>query len=194
MDQRKIWEKRPYSWSQHSSWQYDKNEWYKRYILGESTPSNPALDFGKKFADSIEWGTPMAPVLIYPKVEYGIKASLDRLELVGYLDSWCPERLRLAEYKTGVKKWDQKRVDEHGQLTFYALLHYLANQIKPEDIHMILQWLPTKTHANFTFGLVGEIHTFETRRTMREALMLASEIQSVRKEMEEYITSRAIPT
>ncbi len=186
-EQKQAWSLRAYSWSQHSCWQYSKDDWYNRYILGNSTPSNPALDFGKKFADSVEWGTPMAPVLIYPKVEFGIKTKIDTLELVGYLDSWHPEELKLAEYKTGVKKWTQKRVDEHGQLTFYALLHYLSDKIKPEDIHMTLQWLPTKTFPDFTFGLTGEIHTFETARTMRDVLMLATEIKATRKEMEEYL-------
>lgn len=192
----KTWSARPYSWSQHSSWQYDKNQWYDRYILGNKTPSSPALEFGKKFADAAEWGTPMAPILVYPITEHGITAKLDDLEMVGFLDGWHPEEKKLIEYKTGKAKWDQKRVDEHGQLTFYALLHYLANQIKPEDIHMTLQWLPTTTLPDFTFGLIGEIHTFETSRTMRDTLILAADIKSTRIEMERYAQTRlaTIPT
>lgn len=188
-----IWRNRPYSWSQHSAWEYDKFAWYDRYILGNSTPSTPALEFGKKFADSVEWGTPMAPVIIYPIVEHGLKAKLDDLELVGYLDSWDPENKKLAEYKTGVKKWDQKRVDNHHQLTFYALLHYLVDGIKPEDIEMVLQWLPTCVRADYSYGFVdpAEIHTFTTTRTMRDVLQLATEIKATRKAMEKYVEQQA---
>lgn len=135
----------------------------------------------------------MAPVIIYPVVEYGINTTLEKLDLTGYMDSWCPDSLRLAEYKTGVKAWDQKRVDTHGQLTFYALLHYLHSQIKPEDISMVLQWLPTITRPDFTFGFPdpAEIHTFATSRTMLDILKLSQEILKTRKDMEEYITKRS---
>lgn len=187
-----TWLVRPYSWSQHSLWQYDKNAWYDRYILGLQTPSTPALEFGKKFADSIEWGTPMAPVTLLPIVEHGITTKLDDLTIVGFLDSWDPEDLRIAEYKTGVKKWDQKRVDQHGQLTFYALLHYLKDKVKPEDISMFLEWVPTCVRPNMTYGFTDPavIHHFDTRRTLRQVLELAVEIKATRGEMEEYAKKR----
>jgi hypothetical protein len=183
------WQRRPYSWSQHSSWQYDKHAWYDRYILGNSTPSTPALEFGKKFADSIEWGTPMAPVTTLPIVEHPMTAQLDSLELVGYLDTWHQEELILGEFKTGVKKWDQKRVDAHGQLTYYALMHYLRDKVKPEDITMFLEWVPTCVRPDFTYGFTtpAVIHHFNTRRTLRQVLELAVEIKTTRIEMEAYI-------
>lgn len=197
----KPWHERPYSWSQHSAWEYDKNEWYKRYILGEKTPETPALVFGKKFAESVEFKTPMAPVIIYSKTEHGVTANLDGLNLVGYFDTWEPDELKLVDHKTG-KVWTQKKVDETGQFTFYCLLNYLTLKVKPEDHDIKLQSIPCGTRPDFTYGFDldengnAQIFTFDTRRTMRDILQLASDIKTRRKEMEVYAQARlaSIPT
>ena len=188
------WLARPYSWSQHSSFKYDKSQWYLRYILGQDTEESPQLKFGKKFADAVEWGNPMAPLTIYEFTEHCVQSTLDGLDLVGHLDSYDKKNL-LAEYKTGVKKWDQKRVDQHGQFTFYALLLWLRDKKKPEDIEMILQWVPTAFRADFTYGFTdpAQVHTFTTSRSMADVLRLAGEIKKCRKEMHEYALSRMSP-
>ncbi len=184
------WLARPYSWSQHSSWDYDKEQWYDRYILGNSTPSTPQLEFGKRFGEAAEWGNPMAPLTIYTYMEHCVKATLDGVELVGFLDSYDKENL-LAEYKTGVKKWDQKRVDETGQLTYYALLLWLRDKKKPEDLKMVLEWVPTCFRPDLSYGFTDPavVHTFETSRTMTDILKLGADILITRKAMEKYALS-----
>lgn len=193
-----TWRSRPYSWSQHSSWAYNPHEWYKRYVLGEKMPESPALLFGKAFADSCEAGAPLAPVTLYSVIEHPMEAELDGIALTGFGDSWEPSTRLLREYKTGVKAWDQKRVDEHGQLTMYSLLLWLIDKTRPEDLTIHLDWLPVVTTPSFTLDFQrGEdnqpvIHTFETNRTMTDILRFASDIKRTRTDMEAYIKKMGI--
>ena len=186
-----LWRARPYSWSQHSSFEYDPAQWFNRYIMGEKMPDTPELKFGKAFADAVEWGKPLAPLTVYAFTEHCVKAVYDGFEVLGYLDSYDKENL-LAEYKTGKKPWTQKRVDQHGQLTFYAFLLWLRDKKKPEDLEMILQWVPTCYRADFTYGFTDPavVHTFTTSRTMADVMRMASDIKKRRAEMEKYAKSR----
>lgn len=188
----KAWKERPYSWSQHSSFEYSPEQWYDRYILGLPMEESPQLKFGKKFADAVEWGKPMAPLTVYTYTEHAVKAILDGIEVLGFLDSYDKEN-KLAEYKTGAKAWDQKRVDKHGQLTFYAMLLWLRDKKKPEDLEMILEWVPCCFRPDYTYGFTDPavVHTFDTKRTMRDVMMMVGEIKMRRKAMEEYVKSRA---
>lgn len=76
------------------------------------------------------------------------------LEYLAYLDGlnlnvdW-----ELHEYKTGAA-WNQKRVDEHEQLTFYAMLIKEKYGKLPKRIFLHHITLPS-----------GKLKTFETRRT-----------------------------
>lgn len=195
----KAWLLRPYSWSQHSSFDYNPEEWFKRYILGEEMAETPQLKFGKLFAEAVEWGKPMAPLTVYRLTEHYVEAPLSDFKVNGYLDSYDRlkhDRPHLAEYKTGAKAWTQKRVNEHGQLTYYAMLLWLRDKIKPEDIDMILQWVPTSLQKDYSYGIAldaegkAHVHTFETSRTMADVLKLVGQIEDRRRKMYEYARSR----
>lgn len=196
-EQLNTWRLRPYSWSQHSSFDYSPYEWYSKYLLGTKTEETPALLFGKRFADSCEAGTPLAPVTLYEVVENPLESFLGDIPLVGYEDSWCPSQSAIREFKTGIKPWDQQRVDNHGQLSFYALLHWLQDKLHPKDLTIHLDWLPTQTLPDFTLDFKRDennnpiIHTFETKRTMTDVLRFASEIKARRALMEAFIHSRS---
>lgn len=193
-----TWLLRPMSWSQLSCWQFDKtrNEWFNRYILNQKSPETSALLFGKAFADSCEARTPLAPVTLYSVIEHPMEAVLGDIPLVGYADTYEPAQRLLGEFKTGAKAWDQKRVDTHGQLTFYTLLLWLIDKTRPEDVGIMLQWLPVVTTPQFTLDFKRDtdgnptIHTFNTTRTMADALRLGKEIQETRNEMEAYALTR----
>ena len=189
------WRNRSFSWSQYSSFSYSYQQWFDKYILGKEQETTPQLRFGKDFAKAVEDNTHTAPVLRYSHVEHEIRVNHpDGFPMVGVFDSWSPSTLELGELKTGVKPWTQKRVDEHGQLTYYAMMLYLKDKIKPEDIKMTLQWLPTGFHGDFSYDFTNKenplIHSFETRRTMLEVLELLSDIKTARKNMEKYALQR----
>lgn len=192
------WKERPMSWSQISTFQYSKDDWLNKYILDLPQPSSPELEFGKAFADSCEARTPLAPVTLLDIVEHPFEASLGDVKLVGYADSISSDLRHTLEYKTGVKQWDAKRVQNHLQIDMYALMNFLTNGIKPEDCRFALEWIPTRriTRSNADFSGYDyrivfatdppEVRHFETKRTMGDILAFGALIRATRKEMEAY--------
>jgi hypothetical protein len=184
--------KRDYSWSQHSSFLYDPKQWYDSYIL-DIKQSSPEMEFGSKIGKRIENDPTYLPEIIrHNKMEHGFKVNFNGITLVGYADTFCDiTNKKLGEFKTGVKKWDQKRVNEHGQLTMYCLMNYITNKIKPEEMDITLYWMPTKKSEegdfNVTIEFDGPIKKFKTKRTMTNILKFGAEINETYKKMELYI-------
>ncbi|HNO71988.1 MAG TPA: hypothetical protein PKO16_09465 [Bacteroidia bacterium] len=182
---------RPFSWSQFSSFRdYDKEKWYQNYVLGFKEPPNAKMMFGSKVGKCIETDPSYIPQLPRATMEYELKATMKDIELIGFADSYDPKKKELDEFKTGtVSIWNQKKVDNHDQLTFYALLLYLRNEAKPEDITIRLHHMVTEEKGDFSIGFAKPftLTTYATKRTTKQVLMFASEIIRLRKEMEEYI-------
>ena len=187
----KKWKKRPYSWSQHSSFRdWDKEKWYNNYVLGIREPSNKRMDFGSAVGRRIESDPNYIPQLPRGTMEYGITVKMGKTELVGYMDAYKPEDRHVHEYKTSAPSgWSQEKVEDHDQLTFYALLLMLAHDIKPEDIKITLHHLHTEEGGDFSikFASPFTIDSYETKRDTKRVLMFGAEIIKQRKEMEEYI-------
>lgn len=197
------WRERPFSFSQHSSWYWNKEDWFNKYILDLPERVTPELIFGKAFADAAEARTPLAPITMLSIMEQPFNATLEGISLVGYGDTFEETGdIVLGEYKTGVKPWTQKRVDEHLQFTFYLLMKFLADKVTPEQVRLFLQWVPTVKvprdngdMSGFDYDIAFAsnppmVHTFYTERTMSDLLALAEDIIKVRKEMEIYAKVR----
>lgn len=188
--------KRPQSWSSLSSFWWDKEEWFMRYILGVKSPETAELKFGAAFAKSIEDGSCDIPELMQHltgRKEHPFKVMFGKIPLMGYADDFDPVTFkRLEEVKTGKKPWDQKRVDEHGQIDMYLLMNYISNKIKPEEVRCRLHWLPTEQNGDFSISLIRpiKVHTFETRRTMQQILNFGMKINRTYREMQEYVEIR----
>jgi len=186
---------RPLSWSAISSWNYSKEDWAKKYIDGEAPKSSKEMDWGKKIGKLLETDPAYLPqVPRHSKMEHKFSVNLSGIPLVGYADSFCDKsHKKLLEFKTGKKPWDQKRSDEHGQITMYCLMNYITNKIKPEDMDIALVWLPTQDNGDFSISFVEPIEEnikiFKTKRTMQDILLFASEIKRIYKEMEEYVAN-----
>lgn len=200
---------RPMSWSQLSAFEYNKGDWYKKYIQGIQPKSNPEMVFGKALAHSIEDGRPLAPVTILPKCEYKFEfthnGKKDGIPCIGFADGFDPESKRkLCEYKSGVKAWDHGRVRLHGQIDFYLLGNYILHKVKPEEVECFLQWIPTKKIYKTKTGLGNKeytiefatdppaVHTFPTARTMTDILLFGERIERTVKAMDEYVTLQTV--
>lgn len=195
---------RPFSWSAKSSFDWDKEQWYQKYILGIKQPDSPELLFGKKFADSCEIRKPLAPVTLLSVVEHEFRFRLGDIPIIGYADTFEKKtKDHTGEFKTGVKIWDQKRVDNHGQISLYALGNYLLEKIKPEKCRFFLEWIPTRKvprknndYSGFDYDIDFRdiepmvIH-FETKRTTRQVLEFGVEIKNTLREMEQYVRNHA---
>lgn len=193
------WKKRPLSWSSISSFEWNKEDWYKKYILGEKDPETEEMRFGKKFAQSIEDGTCSVKELmdaLQKKKEQKFEVVFNGIPMIGYADAFCDEHFKnIDEVKTGVKKWDQKRADQHGQVTLYALFNFITNKIKPEDTTFKLYWVPTQRNGDFSISFVEpiKVHVFKTKRTMSDIVQFGAYIKRIHKKMQEYIESYPHP-
>lgn len=191
MNHNKRFKTRPLSHSQLSTFEYNPEEWYRRYILGEKQEPNPAMLFGSKVGDSI--GTPesMVPDLNPPGVkEYELRANIGDIFLIGFADHYCPDTKTLHENKTSdnKEKWNQKTVDSHSQLTMYALLLFLQDKVAPKDVSITLNYIPTRA-VGFDFELPDppEFYQYHTKRTNLQVVEYVNYIKTTVDKMNEYI-------
>lgn len=146
------------------------------------------MEFGKVCGERLASDPTYLPeVPRLPIFEHELKFDFNGVPMIGYIDALCLETNQLLEYKSGRKKWDKKRVDEHGQIDLYLLGLYVTKNIKPEDITSRLVWLPT----HIKDGQVAFVEpfapvVFNANRTMADILRFGNYIKEVRKEMEEY--------
>ncbi len=183
--------KRPLSWSAISSFEFSKEQWYSKYILNEPAPDNLAMEFGRKFAKSVEDRKPLVPVTIYKEVEYPLKVVFGGIPMVGFIDTYEPHTA-LREYKTARQLWTQKKANEHGQLAMYALMLYITHKVKPENLTIHLDCIQTVESGDFVVDFLDKsIHSFEVKLTMKDILNFGTRIMRVVKEMESYTQSRA---
>ena len=178
---------RPLSWSAISSFEYDKEQWYRTYVLGIKQSSRE-LDFGSKIDQRIQDDPTFLPKLPrYPLMQHEMRATLLGIPLIGKPDGLDLDVCILADYKTGKKAWDQKRTDETGQLKMYLLLVWLTQQIPPERFTCLIHWLPTMEMGDFSIRLKGtKVYTFETKITMQDILQFGVRIKKTYAAMQEY--------
>ena len=186
------WYARKLSWSQLSAFRdYNKQDWFDSYILGNKKPPNARMEFGSRVGKKLETDPNFLPEIPREGImEYGVEAKLESFALTGFMDSFCKDKLIINEFKTSSPNgWSQSKVDSHQQLDFYALLLYLKHKIKPEDITIRLHHLHTQENNDFTISLTNPviITTYETKRTLLQVLKFAGEIKKIRNEMEKYI-------
>lgn len=185
------WQERPFSWSQISSFEYDKEQWFRKYILGEEEPPNAAMLFGNVVGDTLGTENSMVPDLPMPGIkEYELKPKFNGFTLIGYCDAWCPDTKLLTENKTSQNKnrWNQVAVDRHHQLTMYALMLMLQDNVMPEHMTMVLHYIPVEEGGDFQLTLTDPnvFHSWETKRTNEEVLKFGASLKRLRDEMEKY--------
>lgn len=182
------------SWSSMSSFDWNKEEWFDSYILGNKKTS-PELEFGSYADKRIQNDPNFFPDMPrYEKMQHRMKIMLSGIPLVGVPDGidLTVKNKKLADYKTGVKAWDYKRAKETGQLKFYLLLLYITEKIPPEEFDCFIHWLPTKKTETGDFKVTiefieeGRFETFTVKHTLQDILLFAGEIKKVYKEMEQF--------
>lgn len=189
--------KRPLSWSAISSFEYDPEQWYRKYVLGEKQLPTAEMLFGSAIGQRIATDPNFLPHLPRHKVfEMELRTTFNKIPLIGFIDSFeWPKtkkaRAGLLEYKTGKRPWTQARADEHGQIDMYLLMLHLLTGCKPEEIDCQLVWLPTQQDGSFEITFVDEkkIHAFATKRSMVQILQFGTRIKKTYKAMQDYAKS-----
>ncbi len=186
---------RPLSYSQLSAFEWSREEWFNKYVLDIKEPPTPAMEFGNIVGDSIGTSQSLVPDLVPPGVkEYELSAKLGDIILIGFADHYCPDTKVLHENKTSDNptRWDQAKVDKHTQLDMYALMLFLKEKTKPEEITMFLNFIPVVRGGDMIYRVPEPViyHQFPTKRTTADILRYATYITNTVKKMEEYYVTR----
>ncbi len=189
------WKKRPFHWSQMSSFEYDPEQWYQEYYLGIKSKPNRELVFGKMIDDRIQDDPTFIPSLErYPIQQHSMSVMYNGIEVCGTADHFDRKGRRLKDDKTGKVAWTQQRANETGQLTMYLFLIFISEKIRPEEMRCFIDWLPTVDTGDFTIQFrdnpVKPI-SFETKRTMKDLIEFGKRINRTIKEMEKYARNHA---
>ncbi len=187
---KELLEVRPLSWSAVSSFLYNPEQWYEKYILNKRSEENGAMRFGKYVGERLASDPTYLPeVPRGEEYEHELRCKVGNIPCIGFIDSYTKTTKLLLEYKTAGTPWTQKKADGHGQLKFYALMLYLIDGIKPEDITIRLVSMQTKQNQDFTVSFVDNMKPdiFEVKLTMRDILTFGAELQKIVKDMDNYI-------
>jgi len=179
---------RALSWSQMYMFNNNIEGWYDKYVLGiDKVVVTPEMEFGKLFATSCEIRKPLAPVTLYSEVEFPLKAELDGIHMVGYVDTCDLVNKKFREFKTSKTLWTSKKATTHGQLKMYALMLYLQYKIKPEDLQINLDCIQTIKNGNdVRFIEPFNIVTFDVKITMADILVFGNYIKTTVDKMERF--------
>lgn len=176
------------SWSQLSLVERSPLEYVEHYILRQGRFESEEMLFGRQFADAMENGEIQdqdeaftflvrvgVPRLDKPEME--ISATYRGIKLLGKPDTIKDDLSEFREYKTGKAEWTQRRVDQHGQLVFYATIIFLMTNRIPKAS---LDWLKTY-HDPETLDIkaTGEVKSFP--RTPFTLLDMAKMMERIRK-------------
>lgn len=185
------------TWSSMSSFlYYDKEKWYRNYVLGIRDEPNNAMRIGIEVGERIVSDPNFIPTLERPEIfEHNLKGKLGNVEILGHLDGSYPNLPGIDEFKTSTNKdrWDQKKVDEWGQITFYCLLYHLNFKILPEKLRLRLWAIPIAEHGDFSYT-VGIPTVYTTKRTMLDLLKFSKLIKDTYKEMQMYVRGKELIT
>jgi len=176
------------SWTQLNTFERSPKQYYKHYILGEPSFVNDAMIFGKKLADALEGkdagddeSITMLVALLpkYKVMEKELKAVIRGVNIMGKIDNFEPRKNPFKEYKSGMVKWTQAKVDKHGQLLFYATLIYLVYGVIPPKIELV--WAETKRDDQGEIYGTGRIEVFERKIKLVDILKFMARIHKVAK-------------
>lgn len=181
------------SWSQLSLFERSPARYKEVYLYGAKTPDNAGMAFGRQMAEGLEneeaTGDPILDLLMaqLPKFEIMDKPITAELKngkkiipLLAKPDSMKADMTGFLEYKTGQQKWSKTKVDQSGQITFYATVMYLKTGKIPHDIELVQVMTAKGTNEplDAEFGAyegveiraTGEIRRIKTSRSIGQIL------------------------
>lgn len=98
---------------------------------------------------------------LFPEYEKYLQNLINNICCLWFLDNAKKDLTEFREFKTGKTPWTQKRAEEHGQITFYAILIEAETGKLPEKAY--LDWIITEEDEEWIIKPTGEIKTFEVK-------------------------------
>ena len=189
---------KPLSWSAIASWQFNKEQWARKYLHGIIEEGNAKMNYGKEIGEKLATDPAYLPeVLRYNTFEHYLSGQVSGIPIHGYLDSFDSITHSFNEYKTSsnLNRWNQKSANEHGQLDFYYLLIYLNYKKKPEEINCHLCYIPVQETVDFTTEPFttkmevtpgAKVQVFPVKKSMKDILSFAKYLKETYQAMERY--------
>mgnify|MGYP005857486429 CR=1 FL=1 len=187
-----------FSWSQYYLWQKSKKQFYKHYGLNEKSKSNKQFAKGKEFAHFKETGE-ILPSVKNPDMleivadavdeleimEHEVNVTIDKYDLLAFIDSGMADYSEFFEYKTGKIPWTNEKVEDHEQLDFYALCYYIASGQKTIPSCKLI-WIETQEEEDGLLTFTGNVETFSRNFTKDDMVKMMAKIITVKKEIDEW--------
>lgn len=172
------------SWSSFDLARKNPSKWIETYLYGKRYEYK-ATEFGSEFARArfegngskdhdIDFAMTFLPK--YPKREYVMTVSVGSCVILGKFDGYDPRKGIVADDKTTKKLiqngkpgqvWTQAKVDKFEQFTWYIYIYW--KKFKRMPIFRC-HWYDWETK---------QLKTFTTTRTLKDFLLLQSEINRV---------------
>lgn len=188
---------RPYlSWSQLKLLESSETRYIEQYVYGNKRGTNRGMAFGKQMADGLEkeeaTGDPVLDLVMskIPKFEImdkelrtALKIGKEIVPLLIRPDSLKADYTAFKEYKVGQEPWSKKKVDEDGQLTFYATGLYCLSGNIPQDIELV--HVETLAGEYGRIEATGNIYRHRTTRNMVDLLKMEVRIKKAWAKIQE---------
>jgi len=167
------------SYSAFALWKSSKESYRKRYYLNEETFDTIQSRFGKEQHQVMESNTDVKGS------ETKIECDLGEVKLLGYVDSLCPDTLKIIDFKfshksaTGKDPWDTVKVRKHQQFPYYCLIvNKSYGRYNPE---VELHWHETRFQDNTT-----EFDGHTLKSSDRNKMEVTGRLEVFKRQVQEY--------
>jgi hypothetical protein len=76
--------KRPLSWSAISSFEWNREQWFAKYVTGEKPVDTPELIFGKEVDERLQEDPTFLPEIVrYEELQFKMECKLGKYALIG---------------------------------------------------------------------------------------------------------------
>ena len=115
-----------------------------------------------------------------------LKCGKEKIPIIVKCDTMKVDMSAFKEYKTGQEPWSKKKVDDSGQITFYATGGFLKTGKIASDIELVHIQTAKQGDGQLDarIGATGEINRHPTRRTMGQILNMMVRMKKAWERME----------
>jgi hypothetical protein len=177
-----------------------KDRWIAVYIDNQKNFINSGMTFGRMMAEGLENDEGTGDIELdlvmarIPKfeirdksIEAEMKVGKKIVTLLAKPDTIKKDYSAFKEDKTGPRgSWSQKKVDDCGQITFYATVVYVKTGKIPQDIELV--HVETEKVDDGSLGgkiaATGEIYRYKTKRNLAQVLNMMVRMKKAQEGIE----------
>lgn len=167
------------SYSSFSLWKTSRESFRKKYYLDQEVFNTLQSKFGKEQHELMEASPDVKGS------ETKLECPLGKINLLGFVDSLCPDTLKIIDFKfshlskTGKEPWDNVKVRKHQQFPFYCLMVKQIHGTYNPDIE--LHWHETKFKDNTI-----EFDGYTLTSDMKNEMEVTGRVEIFKRHVAEY--------